>query len=124
MAEDPRHPWGSGATRYHWSSPVSANVQRVLSRWPHVTANTYVCHPWCGWADVSVDFWGSHGRGDPIPEHTGKEIRHFLMNLSGSPFIRHTIFQHQLWTSWGGYSRWLRDDHDGRLQHLHVTYWK
>jgi hypothetical protein len=123
VAEDPRHPWGTGATRYHWTPQVSANVQRVLTRYPRVTANTYVCHPWCGWADVSVDFWGNGGRGDPLPTELGENIRHFLMNLRGLPNIRHTILNHQLWTSWGGYTVWSRDDHTGGLRHLHVTYW-
>jgi hypothetical protein len=46
------------------------------------------------------------------------------MNLPGEPHLRHTIWRHQLWTSWGGYSYWARDDHAGDLRHLHVTYWK
>lgn len=124
MAEDPNHPWGTGATSYRWNDQVRRNVRLVLSRWPHVTANTYVCHPWCGWAPYSVDFWGPGGRGDPIRRDTGLEIRKYLMHLPGKPNIRHTIYGHQLWTSWAGYSRWTRDDHSGALRHLHVTYWK
>lgn len=124
LSEDPNHPWGSGATRYHWTPEVSAVVQRVLNEFPTVTANTYVCHPWCGWAPVSVDFWGSGGRGDPIPEATGYRLRRFLMQLKGRPFIRHTIFEHQIWTSWGGYSFWTRNDHTGPLRHVHVTYYR
>lgn len=123
MSEDPNHPWGTGATRYHWRDDVRRNVRLVLAHWPHLTANTYVCHPWCGWADLSVDFWGSGGRGDPIPEKAGYEVRRFLMRLPGHPLIRHTIYKHTLWTSWGGYSRWGRDDHSGDVRHLHVTYW-
>lgn len=123
MAEDPRHPWGSGATRYHWSPEVEAVVKKIKHRWPAVTVNTYVCHPWCGWARLSLDVWGAGGRGDPLPEHRGPEIRHFLMELPGKPMIRHTIWEHQLWTSWGGYSLWRRDDHTGALRHLHVTYY-
>lgn len=123
MSEDPRHPWGTGATRYRWKDSVERNVRRVLARWPGVTANTYVCHPWCGWADVSVDFWGAGGRGSPLVGHRAEEIRAYLMRLPGKPLIRHTILDHQLWTSWGGYSYWSRDDHAGGLRHLHVTYW-
>jgi hypothetical protein len=124
MAEDPNHPWGTGATRYRWTPEVSATVQLVLQRFSAVTANTYVCHPWCGWADVSVDYWGAAGRGDPLPRHLGPQIRKFLFDLKGKPFIRHSIWEHQLWTSWGGYSPWVRDDHTGDLRHLHVTYWQ
>lgn len=113
---------GLGATRYHWTPEVERIVQLVHRRYPRARANTYVCHPWCGWGRLSVDFWGEGGRGDPIGPDLSKEIRHFLMNLDGPPLIRHTILQHQLWTRWGGYSVWRRDDHSGKLRHLHVTY--
>lgn len=72
----------------------------------------------------SVDFWGAAGRGEPIPGSVPYEIRDFLMNLPGEPLIRHTIIDHELWTSWGGYSTWRADDHTGNLRHLHVTYYK
>lgn len=98
-------------------------VQVTLSRFPRATANTYVCHPWCGWADQSIDFWGPAGRGDPIPADLGDRLHQFLLNFRGPPVIRHTIFQHQLWTSWGGYSVWRADDHAGRERHVHVTYY-
>jgi hypothetical protein len=124
VSEDPNHPWGSGRTTFTWTPEISAIVQRVLRRWPHVSANSYVCHPWCGWSRWSVDFWGDAGRGDALPEETGYEIRRFLMDLQGKPLIRHTIFKRQLWTRWGGYSLWTRHDHEGRLRHLHVTYLK
>lgn len=124
MSEDPRHPWGTGATRYQWVAPVDRVIQQVRRRWPRAVPNTYVCHPWCGWSRYSVDWWGAGGRGDPLSEHVAKEIRAYVMGLDGAPYIRHTILQHQLWTSWGGYSYWSADDHDGRLQHLHVTYWR
>lgn len=123
MAEDPRHPWGSGATRYRWRPSVERIVRQIESRWPQVRCNTYVCHPWCGWADVSIDVWHDPGRGTPISHELGANIRHYLMNLPGNPLIRHTILDHAIWTSWGGYSRWTRDDHTGGLRHLHVTYW-
>jgi len=123
MSEDPAHPWGSGATHYRWRPDVAIVVQRILSQFPQVTVNTYVCHPWCGWSDQSLDVWGSGGRGDPLPRDIGLASRNFLMNLSGPPMIRHTIWRHQIWTAWGGYSRWVADDHSGRLRHLHVTYY-
>lgn len=123
MSEDPNHPWGTGATRYRWKPSVDAIVRVIEARWRRVKCNTYVCHPWCGWSNVSIDCWGEGGRGDPLPLETGQEIRAFLMKLPGKPLIRHTILQHQLWTSWGGYSYWSPDDHSGRLRHLHVTYW-
>jgi hypothetical protein len=124
MAEDPNHPWGTGATTHSWVPEVRHNVHLVAARWPNVRPNSYVCHPWCGWSRFSVDFWGSGGRGDPLPEKIGPEIRRFLMNLPGPPAIRHTIWEHWIWTSWGGYSPWIANDHSGRLRHLHVTYWR
>src|SRR3982751_4285103 len=106
MAEDPNHPWGTGATRYFWRADVRRNVQLVLARYSAASANTYVCHPWCGWGPVSVDFWGPGGRGDPLRADLGPAIGNFLAGLAGPPMIRHTIWQHWLWTSWGGYSWW------------------
>jgi hypothetical protein len=112
-----------GATHYHWRADVSAIVQEVLARYPHVSANTYVGHPWEGWSHVSVDFWGEEGRGWPISMRTALNIRKFLMNLNHGPKIRHTILGHTLWTSFGGTSWWAKNDHSGDERHLHVTYW-
>jgi hypothetical protein len=123
MAEDPNHPWGSGATRFNYTPEIHRIVHKVRAIWPQVVPNTYVCHPWCGWSRYSVDFWGSEGRGDALARHLGPKIRSYLMQLPGEPLIRHTIWEHQLWTSWGGKSYWARDDHSGGLRHLHVTYW-
>lgn len=122
--EDPNHPWGTGKTTHSWVPEVSANVQSTLRRFPRLTANSYVCHPWCGWSRFSVDFWGPGGRGDKVRWDDAVAARRFLMTLNHGPAIRHTILGHQLWTSWGGYSRWAADDHSGPLQHLHVTYWR
>ena len=124
MSEDPRHPWGTGKTTHSWTPPVRATIQRVNQRWPWVQPNSYVCHPWCGWSRFSVDYWGAGGRGDALRGPVAAEIRAFLMSLPGAPYIRHTILDHQLWTSWGGYSAWAANDHTGRRRHLHVTYWR
>jgi hypothetical protein len=113
-----------GPTHYRWHPDVRALVQSALAEHPRATANTYVAHPWRGWSRWSVDFWGPGGRGDPIAVATGKSIRAFLVEQTGAPFIRHWIWRHTLWTSFGGYSRWTADDHSGRLRHLHLTYWK
>jgi hypothetical protein len=114
--------WGTGATRYHWDPDVRAVVQRALKRFPRASANTYVCHPYCGWGQRSVDFWGPGGRGDPIGEHTGELLLDFLFTLEGRPNIRHWIYRHRWWTSWGGYGVWSRNDHIGNLRHVHLTY--
>jgi hypothetical protein len=70
-----------------------------------------------------VDVWGIGGRGDAIPYATGRSVHAFAFNLPGKPFLRHTIFEHQLWTSFGGYSYWAANDHSGWLRHVHLTYW-
>ena len=123
MAEDPRHPWGTGATRYNWRRDVRQVVAKIKANFPLVTCNTYVCHPWCGWGPVSVDVWGSNGRGHAIPYPVGLNVRQFVMELPGEPYIRHTIFEHALWTSFGGLSYWAANDHSGGLRHVHITYW-
>jgi hypothetical protein len=113
-----------GATHHNWRPDVHTIVRRILAENPSISANTYTDHPWPGWDEVSVDFWGPGGRGDPIDRAAGLRVRRTLMELPGEPYIRHTIWMHQLWTSFGGWSWWEPNDHSGRLRHLHVTYWK
>jgi hypothetical protein len=115
---------GLGATRHKWVPAVRHQVQLVLNSFPQLTANTYVCHPWCGWGRWSVDFWGAAGRGDAAPLHLLRASRQLLLTQPGPPLIRHTILEHDLWTSFGGWSRWVPDDHSGELRHLHVTFWR
>ena len=112
-----------GGTHYNWRPDVRQVVDAVLMRWPGVTANTYADHPWPGWDGRSIDFWGPGGRGSPIAKGDGRQIRRFLRQREIGPNIRHTIFRHTLWTSWGGRSPWPSNDHSGELRHLHVTYW-
>lgn len=113
---------GIGETRYHWDPDVRNVVQRTLKRFPRATANTYTCHPFCGWGSRSVDFWGHGGRGHALSGLTAERLLDFLFTLPGKPFMRHYILEHVIWTSFGGYSVWPADDHSGRLRHVHVTY--
>jgi hypothetical protein len=115
---------GLGATRWRWRRDVRRRVRLLSARFPQAKANTYVCHPWCGWGRVSVDFWGPGGRGDPIDKQLGQELLQTARALPGPPYLRHTIYLHQLWTSFGGYSLWRKDDHSDELRHVHLTYWK
>lgn len=98
-------------------------MKEILRDFPDVTANTYVDHPWPGWDGRSVDFWGPGGRGHAIDVMDGYNIRRRLMRKPGEPHIRHWIYRHTLWTSFGGYQHWEPDDHSFGLRHLHVTYW-
>jgi hypothetical protein len=118
-------PWGPlGATRWRWRPDVRREVARLLSRHSGATANTYIAHPWVGWSRVSVDFWGPGGRGDPIAYDLGERLLLDAFHHYQAPPLRHYIYVHQLWTSFGGYSYWSADDHSGALRHVHLTYWK
>jgi hypothetical protein len=113
-----------GKTEYSWRPDVAAVVRRLESRFPRVKANTYEDHPWESWDRVSIDFWGARGRGDSIGKRMGERVLAALLGLSDKPPMRHWIFEHTLWTSWGGESYWRANDHSGRLRHVHVTFWK
>lgn len=113
-----------GPTHYRWDPDVRRIVREIEAKFTNVRCNTYQDHPWVGWDGRSIDVWGGIGRGDPLRLHTGYQIWDFLMDMPGAPFIRHMIFVNQLWTSFGGRSRWSDSDHRGLLRHLHVTYWK
>lgn len=115
---------GLGATRYRWRPDVRRVVEALRRKNPRAHPNTYICHPWCGWGRVSVDWWGPGGRGDPINPEVGHQLLHDAMVMNFGPNLRHTIYKHQLWTSFGGYSWWAPEDHAGALRHVHLTYWK
>jgi hypothetical protein len=115
---------GLGPTRWRWRRDVRRVVESIERRWPNVRCNTYVAHPWVGWSRVSIDIWGTGGRGDPVPLKTGHEILQYLWERRVPPAVRHTIYLHQLRTSFGGASFWGPDDHSDDLRHVHVTYWK
>jgi hypothetical protein len=117
--------WGGlGPTRYFWRPDVREVVAYLKRRYPRARPNTYIAHPWPGWGRVSVDWWGPGGRGDPIAYQLGEDILEEAFQLPWGPQLRHTIYIHQLWTSFGGYSYWSEDDHSGDLRHVHLTYWK
>jgi hypothetical protein len=113
-----------GPTRHNWVEPVERTIQRTLTKFPTLRANTYVDHPWPGWGRHSVDYWGLGGRGHAMPPHLSWPTANFLLAMPGRPLIRHLIVELSLWTSWGGWSGWTAPDHSGRLRHVHVTYWR
>lgn len=98
-------------------------VARLERRFPRTKCNTYVDHPWPGWDGQSVDVWNWRGRGWAITHWTGLQVFRWLFDDPDPPFIRHIIYEHRLWTSFGGWSRWEPADHDDELRHVHVTFW-
>jgi hypothetical protein len=120
-----------GATNFRWDADVRRVVQQTLSEFPQLTANTYRrhprllyrLHPSVRWSRRSVDLWGAGGRGHALDLDTADSSAAFLLSLPGRPLIRHLIYGHNLWTSWGGWSVWDKEDHAGELRHCHVTYW-
>lgn len=112
-----------GATHWGIREDVRRVVNAVLWRLPTTTWNTYHDHPWPGWDARSVDFWGAGGRGDPLPRQSGPTILKIVFAWSGSVPIRHVIYRHRLWTSWGGWQVWRPSDHAGEERHIHVTFW-
>lgn len=112
-----------GATHYRWRPDVARIVRDIEANWPYVRCNTYVDHPFPGWDGRSIDVWERPGRGHALDRETGAALRDYLFYLQWGPLMRHYIWRHTLWTSFGGRSRWGPDDHVGWLRHLHVTYW-
>jgi hypothetical protein len=122
MTDDHSEFWGVGETHYDWDRDVEAIVQRLLSRFSAISLNTYRNHPYPGWDSRSLDIWGAGGRGSPIQLDLGHRAARFLFNLPGEPQIRHLIYEHRWWMRGFGWREWTRDDHWGRLRHVHVTY--
>lgn len=113
-----------GATEYDWRPGVARVAHLVERHFPGVHANTYQDHPWPGWDRVSIDWWWRGGRGDALPARIGDAILPYFWTIPRKPPVRHTIYEHTLWTSFGGVSPWRADDHSGLLRHVHVTFWK
>lgn len=106
-----------------WRPDVRGVVRHLQNKFPEVECITYIDHPWPGWDGRSFDVWEDAQTWRPAPAPLLRRVKAHLMAMPGEPFIRHTILEHELWTSFGGRSLWVSDDHSGRLLHLHVTYW-
>jgi hypothetical protein len=107
----------------NWRSDVAGVVAALEHRYPRLECITYVDHPYPGWDGRSFDVWRDAQTWTPAH---GKELhtcKRWLMGLPWGPYIRHTILGHVLWTSFGGRSVWVPDDHSREDRHLHVTYW-
>lgn len=112
-----------GATHYRFSARVDVLIQQLISKGLRFSANTYRDHPWPDWDRFSVDFWGARGRGWPIGLETGHEIVRHVYEVRHEFRLRHYIYRHTLWTSFGGFSTWPSEDHSGDERHVHVTLW-
>lgn len=107
----------------HWD--VRRAAKRVANRLQNSLAtrwNTYYDHP-VGYAldDISVDFWGPSGRGDPITPSVGEKIcARLLGNIDDRP-IAWLIWNGRIWTpqnGWQPYNGWSGMHKD----HVHVTF--
>jgi hypothetical protein len=106
-----------------WRSDVRALVLWVHKHYPDLECITYVDHPWPGWDGRSFDVWDDAETWTPARRGQLLAVRADLFTRPWGPKIRHTILGHNLWTSFGGWSRWEPDDHSGVRRHLHMTYW-
>lgn len=109
---------------YRLDPDVERVADEVRARWPGLDVYTYVGHPWPGWDGRSIDINYRRWPNWAIDATLGWEVLNFLRRLPGFPYIRHHIYEHQLWTSFGGYSWWGPNDHAGAMRHVHVTYWR
>lgn len=112
-----------GPTHWRWRPDVAEEAAAIKRRFPSTRCNTYEGHPWPGWDGRSIDVWFTGGRGDALPYDLAQQVRRYVVGRPGAPWIRHWILEHQLWTSFGGYSYWAPNDHNGWLRHYHVTFW-
>lgn len=106
-----------------WRPDVQEVVNDLERRFQGLECITYIDHPWPGWDGQSFDVWQDAETWTPAGLHRLQLVRDWAMERPGRPFIRHTILTHELWTSFGGLSRWVPDDHSGKERHLHITYW-
>lgn len=87
-----------------------------------VTWNSYLDHP-VGYHldDISVDFWGDGGRGDPITPVHGNLISQRALKNSRLPAIAWMIWNRRIWrpnVGWMPYNGWSGWHED----HVHITW--
>lgn len=109
--------------------PTSHAVRKAVRREANfhaserdVTWNTYYDHP-VGYHldDVSVDFWGTSGRGDAIKTEDGNEIVRKALNRLDIVPVAWLIWRGRIWypyTGWSTYSGWSGLHYD----HVHITF--
>jgi hypothetical protein len=107
----------------NWRPDVERVVRHIERRFPSTRCNTYINHPWPGWDGRSIDVWRDAPWPTPVGLKTGHRVLSYVFNNEEFPALRHYIYLHQLWTSFGGRSLWTPDDHSGALRHLHLTFW-
>jgi hypothetical protein len=87
------------------------------------TWNTYENHPFPYWLDdISVDFWGEFGRGNPIGRIRGWKVARELItrNQLGLP-ICYIRWRGRIWHPKSGWYKFNPDGIDHN-DHVHVTF--
>jgi hypothetical protein len=112
---------GLGPTHYRVLPVLKRVADRIVSR-VGGTWNTYLDHP-TGYHldDISIDFWGPGGRGDPIGRLRGWRVSRRLIRLNrkGLP-ICYIRWRHRIWHPRTGWYFFNPDgiSHD---DHVHFT---
>lgn len=117
-----RHP-----TNFDWRWDVKAKVDKYLSEFPHVYANTYWHHPPPPHAPRdrdSVDFWDCNGRGYAIDPATGDRLFDRIMRDNASPAVEWIIWRRKLYAAWNGWrgEPFGTDSFSWHDDHIHVTF--
>lgn len=113
--------WADHPTHYH----VRAFLRSYADEVAHVvlgTWNTYTDHPPGYYLDdISIDWWGQHGRGDPLTELQGDTVAKYLIQNRHKRPIAWLIWNSKIWTpgqKWEPYSGWAGTHQD----HVHCTF--
>lgn len=114
-------------TRYFWREDVEV-VARYLWDQYGAWCNTYHMHPPVFghlYETVSMDVWGSRGRGDPLPLEVGWAIYTDIFGNGLEPWIRWVIWQGRIWDPWNGDQAYWETDvwsDGGHYNHIHYTF--
>lgn len=87
------------------------------------TWNTYENHPQPYWLDdISIDFWGRYGRGNPIGRLVGRRVtRRLIRQHKNNVPICYIRWRGKIWHPKSGWYK-FNPDGIGHYDHVHVTF--